>query len=236
MTRPVHRVGVVVPAHDEERRIGDCLAALATASNRVDVPVRIVVVLDDCTDRTAAVCAGSGVDTVHIAARSVGRARHVGALALLAGEPDPATVWLANTDADTIIPPDWLVDQVGLADGGADAVAGTVALPRRGSGDAVAAAFAAHYGRRLGPDGSHGHVHGANLGVRASAYLRVGGFPPLRAHEDRWLLQRLDADEAVTVVRSAKIVVQTSARLAGRCPDGFAATLLRLRSAPAPAA
>ena len=35
----------------------------------------------------------------------------------------------------------------------------------------------------LGED--HPHVHGANLGVRASAYVLAGGFPRLRSHEDR---------------------------------------------------
>jgi hypothetical protein len=30
----------------------------------------------------------------------------------------------------------------------------------------------------------HHHVHGANLGMSASAYGAAGGFPPLRTHED----------------------------------------------------
>ena len=37
----------------------------------------------------------------------------------------------------------------------------------------------------------HGHVHGANLGVRADAYWRVGGFRPLHVGEDVDLVSRL---------------------------------------------
>jgi len=231
----VRRIGVVVPAHNEEDHLGRCLEALLTATRRAGVPVGIVVVLDDCTDGTAAVCRRFPVAAVRIEARSVGRARHAGAMAVLAGEADPTTVWLANTDADTVIPPHWLADQVRLADRGADAVAGIVALPRP-TGHPVAAAFDAHYRRRLGPGDAHRHVHGANLGVRASAYLRVGGFAPLRAHEDRQLLAQLEAEPAVSVVRSRSLAVETSDRLSGRCREGFAATLLALSEASVPAA
>ena len=41
------------------------------------------------------------------------------------------------------------------------------------------------------PDGSHPHVHGANLGVRADAYLRAGGWADLRTAEDHDLWRRL---------------------------------------------
>ena len=34
----------------------------------------------------------------------------------------------------------------------------------------------------------HPHVHGANLGFRASAYLRAGGFPALPTAEDHALV------------------------------------------------
>ena len=53
---------------------------------------------------------------------------------------------------------------------------------------------------------NHGHVHGANLGVRADAYWRVGGFRPLQVGEDVDLVARLvgagsplawDSDSAV---------------------------------------
>jgi hypothetical protein len=70
-------------------------------------------------------------------------------------------------------------------------------------------------------------VHGANFGIRASSYLRVGGFPPFSLHEDRSLLARL-ATSDVAIVRSARIRVATSGRLWGRCEGGFASTLRNL--------
>jgi glycosyltransferase involved in cell wall biosynthesis len=224
---------VVVPAHDEEDHIGACLEALAVASSRAGVPVDVAVVLDDCSDATGAICAGYDVTTVAVAVRNVGLARHAGAEVLLRSEPEPSTVWLANTDADTLVPADWLAQQLRLADDGVDVVAGLVALSGAGGHDDLADVFAAEYRRKLRADGgAHDHVHGANLGVRASTYLAAGGFPPLPAHEDRWLLQHLEADARATVVRSTRIVVRTSGRLWGRCRQGFASTLRGMAGRP----
>ena len=47
------RVGVVVPARDEEERIGACLAAVDVAIRAAGVPAVVCVVADRCTDATA---------------------------------------------------------------------------------------------------------------------------------------------------------------------------------------
>ncbi len=232
MSPPVRRIGVVVPAHDEAARIAPCLDALMAATGRVAMPVSVVVVLDACADDTAEVCARYPVSRVATDVHNVGRARHIGALHHLGGEDEPSAVWLANTDADTEVPPDWLVDQVRLADQGADVVAGLVALSDAGRTEPLVGAFADDYRRKIRA-ASHDHVHGANLGVRASSYLAIGGFPPTAAHEDRRLLHRLETATATRVVRTTAIVVRTSARLAGRCQEGFAATLRSLTGVPA---
>ena len=46
----------------------------------------------------------------YIRARNVGAARAVGMAGLLrrTAATDPAAVWLATTDADTVVPPGWL--------------------------------------------------------------------------------------------------------------------------------
>ncbi|MFQ6394185.1 hypothetical protein ACLMAJ_12065 [Nocardia sp. KC 131] len=46
----IARVLVVVPVRDEERLLPACLTVLARAAARVDVPVRVQLVLDACTD------------------------------------------------------------------------------------------------------------------------------------------------------------------------------------------
>jgi len=231
VTSPIRAVGVVVPVHNEEELLPGCLAALTRAATRSPVPVRTIVVLDDCDDASELICRRGGAEIVVGCERNVGQARSIGADLALTGESCLSDLWLANTDADTRVGPDWLADQVELADQGADAVLGIVRLADVGPHEHLA--YRSAYHRRIHADGSHDHVHGANLGIRASAYRQAGGFAPLTAHEDRHLMQRLDALPGLNIVRSIQLSVETSARLSSRCPEGFAATLARSRSHPA---
>lgn len=123
-------VAVVVPAHNEEDRIGACLRSVRRAAARVaPLPVVTVVAADACTDATAVVAARAGAHVVRLEHRSVGAARAAGtahALHLLAGGGRP--VWLAMTDADTTVPDTWLTDQIDWARQGHDVVLGTIRL------------------------------------------------------------------------------------------------------------
>ena len=70
-------------------------------------------------------------------------------------------------------------------------------------------------------------MHGANLGVRADAYLAVGGFAPVPAHEDVGLVDRLvAAGRRVCWVDVPRVV--TSPRLDARAPAGLGADLRAL--------
>ena len=92
----------------------------------------------------------------------------------------------------------------------------------------VPIAFEARYesgGRR------HPHVHGANLGIRASAYLAAGGFTPLRTAEDHALVAAA-ARAGCSVLRASDIPVRPSARRQARAPLGFG-HLLRTLAPPA---
>jgi glycosyltransferase involved in cell wall biosynthesis len=228
MTSEVDKLGVVVPAHDEEDHLAECLAALQTAARRSPVPVEILVVLDGCTDDSRAVCERFGVPFLVINERCVGAARAAGFQNLVGGEANPETVWLSSTDADTQVEPTWLRDQVDLARAGADVVLGVVRLSGDAADPELRRAFEVDYRKRLLDDGSHGHVHGANLGIRASVYLRAGGFPFVPTHEDRRLVQRLRHLPDVIIQTSQRLIVSTSGRLEGRCEQGFAATLASL--------
>jgi glycosyltransferase involved in cell wall biosynthesis len=224
----VRRVGVVVPAHNEERLLADCLHALQTAAHVAAVPVTILVVLDDCSDSSRDRCRQLGIDSLTIHARNVGVARAVGFQALIGEEADLTGVWLASTDADTRVGPNWLRHQLDLARGGADVVLGVVRLQGDTASSELRQAFDLDYQKQLFPDGSHNHVHGANLGLRASAYLQAGGFPPTSNHEDRWLVQRLRRTPGVIIERTQQLIVSTSGRRDGHCHHGFAATLAAL--------
>jgi hypothetical protein len=80
----------------------------------------------------------------------------------------------------------------------------------------------------------HRHVYGANLGVRADAYLAVGGFPGDGAGEDHGLWTRLRA-AGYPVISSAASRVTTSARLRGRAEGGLADLLRSLQAGCLPA-
>ena len=194
------------------------------------MPVHLLVVADACTDATATVAAANGAAVIAIRARNVGAARAAGMAELLrrTAAADPAAVWLATTDADTIVPPGWLRRQLGYADAGWDVVLGTVTV---GDWDEhpphVPDAFAARYA--FGP-GPHPHVHGANLGIRASAYRAAGGFRPLRTAEDHALLAAA-TEAGCAVLQASDIAVQTSGRRQARAPEGFGHLLRRLARA-----
>lgn len=234
-------IAVVVPAHDEERRIRACLRSVRAAAAAVaPVPVVIVVAADACTDATAALAAGEGAQVVTTWTRNVGAARAAGvhhALRLpVAAGPG---LWLAMTDADSTVPVTWLADQAVWARRGYDAVLGTIRLAPATVGALHVARHDADYfhTRRPGGDASrweHPHVHGANLGVSAAAYLSVGGFAPLATGEDRDLAVRLSA-AGHRIARTDQHPVHTASRLRGRAPGGLADLLNTLRG-PGPRA
>lgn len=228
----IESAAVVVPVHDEEVTLPACLAALAEATARSPVPVTVTVVLDRCSDASAAICRAAGATTVTLDARNVGRARRSGVAGVLAVSPEPLErLWVATTDGDSVVPPDWLADQVRAADLGADAHVGTIELAEADLNGPLLRRFSARYRRWMTAGARwHPHVHGANLGVRASAYLAVGGFPDIPAHEDRLLVERLERHPGVVVRRSTTLAVRTSGRSVGRAPTGLAADLLRLGS------
>ena len=228
--RVIEAAGVVVPAHDEESLLPACLAALRQAAGAVSVPVHILVAADACTDQTAATARAGQARVLSLRARNVGAARAAGMAELLrlAAGRGPAATWLATTDADTIVPAGWLRRQLEYADAGWDVVLGTVTVGDwDGHPPHVPDAFAARYA--FGP-GPHQHVHGANLGIRASAYRAAGGFRPLRTAEDHALLAAA-TEAGCAVLQASDIAVQTSGRRQARAPEGFGHLLRTLARA-----
>lgn len=226
----VTAVAVVVPARDEEELLPGCLDAIAVARQRVHVPVVVIVVLDCCRDGTAdVVAARPEVLAVECAAGVVGTARAEGVNAALDQLPDhePQGIWITCTDADSRVPPDWLEHQLQLADDGVDLVLGTVELVGGELPPASADRWWDDYSR-LVDEASHAHVHGANVGVRASVYTAAGGFAPVATHEDVLLARAVARLPGATVVPSVAVPVATSDRLRGRAPDGVSADLRRL--------
>ena len=172
----IEAIGVVVPAHDEETLLPACLVALRRAAGPVSIPVHVIVVADACTDRTRhrAGLRRRGDQHPRSQRRRRPRRRDDRAAAARRRAHDPAATWLATTDADTRR--------------AAALAAAAARIRRRGLGRGPRApssvtdwdgypphvpdVFEQRYA--FGP-GPHPHVHGANLGIRASAYLAPAG-------------------------------------------------------------
>ncbi len=220
----ISEVVVVIPARNEGALVQQCLDALALAALDVrvhapDVRLHSVVVLDSCTDQTAdVVAADPEVTAVSAEYANVGASRALGVLlGLSVVEADASSVWIANTDADSRVPVNWLTTQLRIAASGVDAILGSVQPNLVELTDREVRAW--HAVHPTGP--SVGTVHGTNLGVRASTYLQLGGFTSLTEHEDVDLVSRLRASGA-RVQATGAIPVRTSARKTGRTPGGYA--------------
>lgn len=223
-------MAVVVPAHDEAALLPACLASIAVAGAAVvgRAQVSTFVVADACADATAAVAQAHGAEVIEVSYRNVGAARASGVVAAL-GAPGLAPAqrtWLASTDADTVVPPDWLGHQLDLADAGFVAVAGVVRVDSFVDHPAgTESAFAAHYATE--PGAPHTHVHGANIAARADAYLRAGGWEALGLAEEHDLWRRLRA-AGERCLATTTLWVTTSGRAKSRSDGGFADLLAGL--------
>jgi glycosyltransferase involved in cell wall biosynthesis len=216
---------VVVPAHNEVDHLPRSLHALTAASMHLTVPVLIVVVLDACDDGSERLAGqfGPNVHFVSVDAGNVGAARAAGfeyARSVCAGV-EPARMWFATTDADSVVGGRWLVQMTAPA---ADMVLGTVRIPVWRLPVEAARRYLAAYNSK-GP--GHNHIHGANMGFRADAYWSVGGFGALASGEDVDLVRRFESAH-LRIHRDAKLSVTTSVRQVGRAPGGFAQHLREL--------
>jgi glycosyltransferase involved in cell wall biosynthesis len=212
-------IGVVIPVHDEEKLLGECLEAVRRAAMDplLDAePVEIVVVLDACADRSAAIAIQHKAQIVSLHARCVGAARALGASLAL----DNGARWIAFTDADTIVPMNWLSAQLDLD---ADATCGQVSIEDwSGYPSGVRERHLREYSANAC------HIHGANLGISAAAYQAIGGFAALKLGEDVALVSSL-LERKADVRFAGPPRVSTSARWESTIEGGFASVLRGMR-------
>ena len=223
----ISAVGIVVPARNEQRRVRRCLHGIRAAIRALPPGIEsaVCLVADRCTDDTAARARDVLVADeilVNRATRCIGEIRDLGCRRVLAAlwRHDPAKVLLLSTDADSVVSPEWATEHRGLADAGADALAGMVELAGRSLTPPVIARHATILAHARRPDG-HGNVYAANLAVRANAYLAVGGFGAVASGEDHALWQQLGA-AGYRRRYVTEPVVRTSARRRGRAHGGLA--------------
>ena len=96
------KVSVVIPAHNEERYIGDCLAAVLREARRAPFEVEVIVVDNASVDATGAVAAQfHGVRVARELRKGLSMARHRGYL-------ESSGELIVNLDADTRMPRGYL--------------------------------------------------------------------------------------------------------------------------------
>jgi len=239
---------VAIPARDEAERIGACLTAL---SEQQQCPDAVVLLLNNCSDGTEDVARGLLPRLnyrLDVASRALPRplanagcARRL-AMQLAAEQAGSSGVLLA-TDADTVVPPDWIGRNLAALGRGADVVCGRVTVDpweaamipaHLHADDALECRLIAlldEIAWMLDPEPHdppprHTEASGASLGVRVEAYHRVGGIPAIPCGEDRAFvasLWRMDA----RVRHDPGIEVVVSGRIEGRAEGGMADAIRR---------
>jgi len=227
MTERIRHVLVVIPARNETETLRACLVSVERARHRIRhlARTRAVLVLDACTDDSATIAAGfSDVTALSTDFANVGSSRALGVEhGLRQIDDDPAAVWIATTDADSMVSNGWLREHLSAARSGADALVGSVVPLLDDLDEARRTAWLASHS----PGSTLGHVHGANLGVSADAYRAAGGFAALAEDEDVSLVERLRAAGA-RIAHTEREPVTTSSRLNGRVAGGYARYLTEL--------
>ncbi len=202
----------------------------ATRSRRYPASIGVAIVLDGCSDRSrdiaedwrrAAHLERHHTEIVETNVHSVGEARRVGCQALLHRWSDvaPSRIWLATTDADSEVPPNWISGQLRMRHEGSQVWIGAVGVRDwTGRASTTAGAWRRQYETESLP------VHGANFGIDAATYLEAGGFQGMPTGEDRALFEQVVALGAA-IRHDPMIRVTTSARREARAPLGFAHAL-----------
>jgi glycosyltransferase involved in cell wall biosynthesis len=219
-------IAVVIPARDESELIGACIdsveAAAAKLRAETSLSVHITVVADGCSDDTASIASASrSTFVLPTPPIGVGAARRAGIQAMIGRVGiDPVAIWIANTDADSVVNESWLLNQLVADRSGAQVRVGAVKPKFDDLTDRQIEAWSQSHGG----DAARGHIHGANLGVLASTYLSAGGFRPLLVREDVELVHRLGRAGAVIAADAIPDVI-TSGRSVGRAQGGYASYL-----------
>ncbi len=147
------RVAVLIPAHDEELTIAECVASLQAQTIARD-RYEIVTVADNCTDRTALLAHEAGARVLVRDApddRGKGRALRFAMDRLL--QEAPAFDAIIVVDADSQVDPGLVDALVGAYESGADVAQGDTALVPDASGRAQLRAVAYLLINRVRPGG-----------------------------------------------------------------------------------
>lgn len=239
---------VAIPAKDEAERIETCLTALDQQNTRPDA---VLLLINNCCDATQTIARALAprlrfrlavmVRDLPPEQANAGHARRL-AMEVAATMAGPDGI-LLTTDADSVVPPEWVSRNLSALRQGADIVCGRAVID-----PSEAALIPAHLHAddarecrliamldelawTLDPEPHdplprHTEASGASLAVTAKAFRLVGGIPAIPAGEDRAFVRALWMIDA-RVRHDPTIEVMVSGRVIGRAPGGMADAIRR---------
>ncbi|MDD1705818.1 MAG: glycosyltransferase [Methanoregulaceae archaeon] len=178
-------ISVIVPAYNEEQNIGKCLESLSRQTIPRDL-YEIIVVDGGSRDRTREIAA-EYADLVFIqTSRKVGGARNDGA------QKAQGDI-IATTDADCIIPPDWLSVTMAAFDRDPEVVQlfGPVLPMEGGLKNHLFLALANNFSRFGYYTRLFFYTLGCNTAFRREAFLRAGMYRTIDAGDDLEIARRM---------------------------------------------
>lgn len=187
---PPKLISVVIPAYNEEQNIALCLAALVQQTSKV--PMEVIVVDNNCTDRTAEIARGFNklMDVHVIREKKKGRGA-----ARKKGFDSARGEIIFSTDADTIVPADW-VEKTLAAFKKDKSVVAVTGFTKIVDCDAITNMFfnvmMPLHMKAYRLIGGHFVLSGFNFAITREAYDAVGGFNAMTdAYEDLDLSDRV---------------------------------------------
>ena len=255
LAAPDCRACVAIPVRNEEAHLAACLDALAEQVDTQGKPLphalyEILLLLNNCTDDSVGAALrwqGSRPEmALHFAERTFApEVAHAGTARRLLLDTAwqrlqgtrPAPCALLCTDADSVVAPDWIAQNLCALERGADAVGGRIELNAAGLQSLPAALrrsyerdreygeLVAHLEDLLDPQPGdpwprHQHHFGSSLACTPEAYAAVGGMPDCPMLEDQAFVHRL-WQAGLRLRHEPAAHIFTSARLDGRAEVGL---------------
>jgi glycosyltransferase involved in cell wall biosynthesis len=175
------RFSVVIPARDEERRIGACLASIQAAGVRAASAAEIIVVLNRCSDGTEGLARAAGARTIEAGGKNLSAIRNAGAR-------EARGDILITIDADSVMAPNTLAEIDRLLRSGSFIGGGAMIRPERMSfGIAMTGLLLCYLALRY-------RVSAGLFWLARDAFEAIGGF-------DESLVSVEDIDFAVRLKR-----------------------------------
>ena len=210
MSEDANALWIVVQAYNESAWIGSTIDALALQE---DVSPTVLVVDNASTDDTAAAVRAAGmrhpgldVRVIREEEKGTGSACDTGFRHAIAH----GATFILRTDADCLPSPTWAARMRDALAGGLDLVSGnyrartddgtapfgaTVTVPLVYGAVRLVGRIRPNNNRKdEGYQGPYVLTPGGNMGIRATAYLKCGGFPRTKiedAHEDKLIVNRM---------------------------------------------